>query len=917
MPDLDAVDVKSILAILLLLILFLHYNEHSIYLVNAYPDVTITVKTIDGASLPNAIVKAYTVVGETKYLNDTKKTGSDGKVTLSISNIKNYRLEVFYPAGFLVNITENFNYSALPKKEIYVNVLSKWTLRITDKYGRDPAANVKVEITHQDNDTLVFRGATGQDGRVEFSFVPLKSETPSADYLVNVTYADREFEITETCSKDRKNIDVKLDLYRVYVKVFDIMNRPVEGVVAEIREDLEDSPIFTAVSNSTGYAVLKLIPKGQYYLAAKLGEYEVYRSDEKLIKVTNEDEEASITAQAVKLNITVYDYDGESIISNLGAEINGEIRDSMNRLVSKTSTQEGELRFGHVPLGKFSLFVSIAGIEVYSKEYEITPKTAKGSIKGNFFDAKLTIDGSSLVNSSIIRYLKGMLKKEVLEIPLDFSAGYMSLENVPAYRGYLVKLYHGEQEVAETKIDITSDGQDLAIKIRGINVTLATFNMYNEPIQAHIEVYLENGVRYYTFETNNSGLAEIGEFLPISYFFKAYVMGVESGEVVVQPQASGSYTMNLRVGYGYIKLYDRDKESIIPEATIELQVGESKTTSVTNSSGVAFFKNIPFTTYLYKLYYYGFKVGEGETKIEMDRNLLEVVAPGILDLRLTVVDGEKQPIEDGRVVVTVGDKDISIDLNQNGQARIPNLPNITIYISGVYYKDVKVKTDTREINLMTDEMHVTISASIHTLEASIKLKNGETMKFGEVNIYVNGKKTSKILISENNPFVERLPGGELTIEVVFKNVKVASRSFTLDSSKTLTIHADVFRFVSTFYNSLGEKLKDLRLELERDNILIEELETDENGVIDTYLPGGVYKMGIHYGDEEYVSSIQIMDETLLSFMLPVQFLNPIILMFLPLINIAIILSYFMRNIKLLSSRPKKKQVRRIRKIPKI
>ncbi|MEM3398458.1 MAG: hypothetical protein QXR41_03490 [Nitrososphaerota archaeon] len=918
MPNLYSLRLKSLVVILFVSILFLQYcGENDVYLANAYPDITITVKTFDGVALPNAVVKAYTVQDGNKYLNDTKRTGSDGKVTLSISDTKSYRLEVYYPAGFLVNITENFNYSALPKKEIRVNVLSKWTLRITDKYGRDFLENVKVEITHRENETLRFSSTTDQDGKVQFTFIPLIDTTPSADYLVNISYVNRKFEITTTCSEDAKSIDIKLNLYRVIVKISDVMDRPIEGVVTELREDIQEGVAFKAVSNSTGYAVLKLIPNGQYYLIAKLGEYEVYRSDDRLVKVKDGDETASVTTRAVRLNITVYDFDGESIVSNLGTEINGEIRDNMNRLVSKTSTLEGELRFGHVPLGEFKLTVSVAGITVYSKEYEITPQTAKGSIRANFFDSRLTIDGSSLANSSITRYLKGILKKEVLEIPLDFSAGYVSLENIPAYEEYLVKLYIGEQEVAETKVGITRDEQELSIKIRGKNITVATLNIYDEPLSADVVAYLENGARYFIFKTDNSGLAEVGEFLPIKYNFVAYVMGVESGQVVVQPQSSTSYTINLRVGNAYIKLYDKDKESVIPDALIELLAGASKTNSMTNTSGIAFLRNIPFTTYSYKVYLYGFKVGEGEAPIEIDRNLLEVVAPGILDLRLNVVDAEKQAIDGGRVIISVGDKEVLVDLNQNGQARIPNLPNTTLYIVGLYYKDVKVKTDTREINLVTDEMPVTISASIYALEASVKLKNGETMKFGKVNIYVSGKKTSEISISENNPFTEKLPGGELTIEVVFKNVKVGSKTFTLDSPKSLTMQVDVYKFVSTFYNTLGEKLKGLRLRMERDNILIEELETDENGVVESYMPGGAYKVGILYDGEEYSSSIQIIDETKLSFMLPVQFVNPVILMLLPLVNIVMIFSHLARKIKLKSTHRKKKTVKRIMKIPKI
>ncbi|MCL7388985.1 MAG: hypothetical protein LZ173_03500, partial [Thaumarchaeota archaeon] len=147
--------VKILLSASLVLVLFLQNGLHTVY---SDPEVTITVKTIDNVALPNAVVKAYTVVDGNKLLNDTKTTDSSGKVTLSIRENKNYRLEIFYPSGFLVNVTTNFNYSALPKKELYVYVLSKWTLRITDKYGRDPLPNVFVRITHSENNSITQTG---------------------------------------------------------------------------------------------------------------------------------------------------------------------------------------------------------------------------------------------------------------------------------------------------------------------------------------------------------------------------------------------------------------------------------------------------------------------------------------------------------------------------------------------------------------------------------------------------------------------------------------------------------------------------------------------------------------------------------------------------------------------------------------
>ncbi len=882
----------------------------------ASPDVTLNVKTIDGKTLPNAIVKIYNSTNPQQLITE-KTTDSKGKASLPINETATYKLVVEYPRGFEVYTNSKFVYSELGEKEVRVNVLSEWVLTIYDKYGRDVLENVDVKIIHRENNTIAYSLKTGSDGKVKFTYVPLGGG-PSANYLVNISYANRVFEKDYECSEDEKSVSVKLDLYRVVVRVSDVLNRPVEGITAEIREDLDEKPISSSTSNSTGHAVLKLVPNGKYYLIAKLGEYAVYQSDEKVIEVYNNDKEFSITAQVVKLNVTVYDYDGESIISHLNTELIGQIRDlENNKLVSETSTLNGELKFNYVPLGKFKLTVTLAGIVVYSQDYEVNSQTAKGSVKARFYDAKLTIDASRLANKTIVNYLKGVLKKESLEIPLEFKDGYVSLQNIPSYSGYLVKLYYGDVEVSEGDIDITKDEVEVSIKVRGVNLTITTLNIYDQPIPAEVKVYLENGDEYFTFKTDNSGSAEVGELLPINYKFKAYLMNVECGELVVQPQSSTSYTINLRVKNVYVKLYDKDKESAIPDALIELHTGKSKTSSTTNSSGVAYFKNIPLTKYSYTIYMYGFKVGEGETEVSFEDKLLEFIASGILDLRLVIVDGDKQPIDGGRVVITVGDKDIEADVDNNGQARIINLPNTTLYISGLYYKGVKVKTEPSEINLVKDEMTVPLSTNIYTLQASIKLKNGEPMKFGEVNLYVNGEKTSKIDLSMNNPLTERLPGGELKIEVVFKNVKVASKTFAFDSSKELTVTAEVYQFTSTFYNTFGQKLAGLKVTIKGEKTPVEELETDESGVIDTYLPSGSYRVEMSYNGSEYSSLIVVNDTTNLSIMLPIDVLNPFFIILLSLVNIASISVYFIKKIRSKKIRQKKKKGKVVRKVLRI
>lgn len=874
--------------------------------------ITITIKTVDGEVLPNAIVKIFNSTH-----TFTSKTGSDGKATLTgVDGKKLYTLEVYYPSGFLVNRISDFNYSALTPKEVKVGVLSKWSITFWDKYGRDRLSNTLIEIIHSENNALRYSGRTDGNGKVEFSYIPL-SEANSMVYLINVSYANLNFELEYECSIDTKNIDIKLDLYRVIVKVLDFMNKPIQGVIVELVGELGQKTYFKESSNSTGYSVLKLVPKGDYYLIAKLQEYVVYSSSVKVIKVRDSDVEYSITAQAVRLNITVYDFDGEKIVSGFNVDLVGEIRDMNNKLVARTSTKDGKLRFDHVPFGKFKLNLTIADTTVFFQDYEVKSETVQGSIKAGFYDIKINVDGVHLVNSMIVKYLKGLLKKNLLEIPLDFSRGYATLENVPTSIGYILKLYFDKTEIGEHKVNITRDEEEITIQIRGKNITVNTLNLNDKPIVAEIQAYIRGNEPYFSFKTDPSGVARIGELLPITYLLKGHVMGVDCGQLEINPQVSEEYTLKLNVKNAFVRVYDKDKESMIQDATVELYVGKSKISSTTNSSGVASFENIPLTKYSYKTYFYGFKVAEGELTLTLDSEVSEIVAPGILDVRLAIVDGERQPIDGGRIILSIGDKQIEAKIDDNGFARIRELPNSTIYIERLHYKGVNVNVEPSEINLVRDEMLVVLSTSVYTLQGSVILKNEKPMNFGEVNIYVNGEKISTISLSESNSFSERLPSGEVKIDVIFKKSRVASKTLTLDSPKQIILTAEVYKLNSIFYDTLNKPLEGLNIEVRSDKDFLEELETNEKGVVEVYLPSGSYLLKINYDNRTYDSSIKLREDTELVFMLPIEISNPVILILLPFINIAIVSLCFSKIISIRKVKVKKTRRKLPSRLPRV
>ncbi|MEM4466869.1 MAG: Ig-like domain-containing protein [Nitrososphaerota archaeon] len=912
------INSKIFLSLVALSIVFLIVNFIPIaFSQSSTVSVTLVVKTIDDKPLPNAKVKLYNTTDPSQILVGT--TNTYGKVKFSILKDKSYGYVIEYPSGFKVGEGEiKFTGDVEDQEEILLDpayVLSSWIHIVTDNYGRDPVPGVDVIITHEENKTITFAGKTDSNGKISFSYIPLGLKN-YADYRVNISYANRFYADTYECSGANKEIIIKLPLFRVNVEITDIKNRPVAGIVAGVTENIQVEPIFKNISNATGYSIIKLVPEGEYYLVAKLGEHVVYVSEEKF-RVQYRDLDLFIKANVVQFNLTVYDYDEERIASGFGADLIGEIRKA-GKLVASSSTREGILRFGYVPLGEFELTIKLADIPIYSSsKYKIDETTAEGKIKANLYDVKIKLDGSRLVNETITRYLIGELKKNTLTINFNFTRGYVELKDIPSSSGYQLKLYFDNTVVSESSIDITQDDETVIHVLIGVNITLFTVNLNDKPASSYLEIYLQNGDKYASLEIGASGRVDIGELLTIPYILKGYVMDIEVASQNISPRKTGEeYVLKLSVRDVYVRIYDKDSESAIPEVLLELYVKRSKVSSITNSSGIAIFRNMPLTKCSFKTFYYGFKVGEGELNIDRDTEIFGVVASGILDLRLQVLDGEKIPLDGGKLTLTIGDSLIDVAIDSSGSAIVKNLPNTTIYISSFEYKKVKVKVSPSEFNLIKDDMFLSLTAEVYRLDGSIVMKNGKPLTSTKVNIYSQGVKIATKNLLENSSFQERIPKGEVRIEVFHKDVKVGDKTLVVDVTKSLQIIVNVYEFTCRFHDSFGKPIETIVKILDKSGYKIDEVKLDKSGFLKTLLPSGAYELNIEYEGSLYKIPFTVNDDKSLSFIIPINLIDPILVMSLPIFNIIAVVFPIMRKAKIRKSRkPTGRRERRV--IPRI
>lgn len=808
--------------------------------------LTVTIKTLDNEPLQGAIVEIY---------NETMRifrgtTNQDGHITPTIVHNKTYTVKVYYPAGNMV-YNQQFEYDET--QIIMVNVISRWIIRVYDSGGRDPVKDGNVTITYQSNDTITYKGETDSNGKIVFG--PL----PSGSYEVKVSFKGRTYdEGVKTVSVGNQETTIYLSLYRVTVRVKDVDQNPVENVIVSIRRELDEPPISTATSDENGEALLKLVPKNSYYLEARFKDYVVYESDSKILDVFD-DTEIDIVIEAVKLNITVYDADGEDVIAGPQFSLSGELRGSGNVLVAEAETTDGTLSFGHVPLRNFTLRIKLGDLTVYSATYEVTEESSIGKVNGKFYDVVLRVNTTGLANETMAKYLSGVLKRGELEFPFKMRGGEAAVKNVPSATDYSAELFFDDSKVGEaSNIAISEDEQKITLPLNSYKINVYVTNLKGKPVSVDVSIALMNGTQVTSFKTGDDGKGSSKPLLPTNYRLIIYYDEIKTGEREIDLKSDMNLTLQAAMTDVVLRIYDSDQEDALSGVNVRLQAGTFKKEFVSGEDGAALLQNLPLTVYKLTAWYYGFKVLDTSLEVSTGTPEIDLKANGVLDVRLKFVDSVKKPLDGGTAVLTVGDKDIEVELNEAGEARVKNLPNSTIYVK-LLYKGVEVKVDPSEFKLNIDEQAIAFIARVHSITISILRGDGDPLRDGVAEVYVNGEPISSHNLIEENIFTERLPEGEVLIKVEFRGRTIGEKTIYLEEPmKQLTLKTNTYLFGMTIYDSSRNLVKGAKITAKDKQGKVGEAITDEKGHATLLLPGGSYTFIIDFGNEtlEYITNLK-------------------------------------------------------------
>ena len=816
-------------------------------MVKADPGVTIKIYTLDDKRLPGAFVQ---IENDTTTLSGM--TNSNGEVSFNINETATYTLKVFYPPGNLVYEDSNFNYSETESGKLVVDVLSGWTIGVWDHEERDPVPGANVTIIFKENDSVRYSKLTGDDGKT--SFGPL----PSGSYYVVIRFKDLEEERTESADPAHKTVSITLPLYRVNVEVRDRFGSPIEGVRIYLKPDLGEEAISEDETDVDGKAVLKLIPSGRYYLEAYLKDILVYQSEGKEIHVISSDESKTITVNAARLNITVYDYDGEDVIKGEDLRLKGElVRDG--KTVGEAETIDGVLRFGHTPFADFTLKIYLGDLQVYSSKYTVKKETAGGFVRAKFYDVTLRLNSTGLANKTIVESLKGDLRRGNIELKFDVVKCVAELKNIPAAEDYIIRLYFKDRKVGEFHdIKVEKENQEIELKLRGYVVKVNVKSLDGEPLRSDVVITLPTGEKVTSFETAEDGSGSSSLLLPMPYHIHVYLDGIHVGEEEIVLSSNMSKSITASVKNVVFKVYDRDGKDILKNVSLEVSAEKLKRTGSSDEEGKILIKNLPTYNYRIIVRYVGFIVLEDRIAIEPDTKELKIKASGVLDARLRFLDALKNPLDGGEVILSFGSEKLKAEIGRYGDVRVENLPNTTITVE-LFYKGVKVDTQPREFNLRMDEMSIVFSSRVHQATFKIFRGDGKPLREGVAEVYIDGNLTSTHDLKEENVFTERLPEADILVKVKFRGRPVGEKVIYLEEpTKEVSVTTSIYPFEMRIYDSAGKPVKGAMVTISDQFGKIAEAASNDKGVFSTIIPIGKYNFTVSVGNQtcSYVLEIR-------------------------------------------------------------
>ena len=792
----------------------------------------LTIKTSDDTAV---------IRGAEIFVNDTLKgvTNTAGQLNVtSVNRMANQKLEVKF-RGFSVYLKNDFNASKFSNPaSITLNVnVAAMRINVRSAIG-NPVAGVKLTLTYG---SLTNTTTTGGDGSATINLMPYTTYTITAQYR---GYDVGTFVRTFTGSP----LTLNAELYSIRATVQTLEGEPVPSAIVRVwygtRQSGNTTGFASATTNSEGVAEVGLLPAGSYPLNVEYNGETVYQSTS-AITVSGPSTPHLARTDLTRYRVRVFDVDGTDQITGLSLE--GRLYRGNNPYGGAVTTTSGELSFGLVKSGTYTLVVKMGELEVFRGEVNAPADT---SVNGRFYDAVVRVDAAGTPSQNLLSSVTVRLRVGSYTVERTTTQSSARFTNLPAAQ-YNYEVIRGPYTIGTGQLNVNADEQTIPIRPTLYTLKLKLVNDLGEGIPATATLRTYDEVQVATVTASEDGTATVSGLIPILYRGKTTFknVAVDDGFEFTLDQDNKQVVVQTKVYTPVFRVLDFDGVENIGNAVVTVSSENIIEEGTTNPTGKVVIRNLPIKTYTVRVNYLGIPVHEENVRVDSNREI-RLKASGIIDVELEILDDESRPLEEGSVQIALGAAKYTKNIS-GGKTRFENIPAGT-YTATVQYKNLTVY-DKKQTTFSADEDSARINVMVYYLRLTLVKSDGTPLSQAAVTAKISGRLIAQAFTDQAGRAELKLPRGDFSVDVTYQDTAVASQTLSVVQSTTLQLKTKVYRVEVRVVGPDGTPVAGAEISVNRDDKLVEKTSTKEDGSAFFYVAEGEYTWTTKIGGYTYTS----------------------------------------------------------------
>ncbi len=817
--------------------------------------ITVTVLNGLGEPLPNANVTAFFSANNTKVPNTggregSKITGPDGRAVLKLVNGTSgasYLIRVRY-FGLEMNTTD---FDCDPRCDftsysVRLNVYHL-TIRVRSGSGADPVPNARVNVTSSLTipSEIVRNQQTDSGGTLVVRNLPAGIEYSIAVSYTAVGNVRLERSATLTLNADSTSVEIRLELYRISMRVQDMDGNAISGATVELLRG--GSTLLSESSRADGSVVFRLLPEGTYSLRFRIGgELIDERPD---VVLSNDYDLGALMLPVRKLSLLMRSLNDRPVN---GFQLTVQLVHDGSVYRSATTTTDS-VDFGYVRANRdYTVRVLFEGQTVYEGRLRGSDIGTGLRLRLNFgnFGISLNLEGlfgnlPRLLRDSVTVKLTVEGGSSSFERALSDSQALFTDHPLVPYRYQLLYL---SSVIGEGTLRPQRNGDLLTVRPETRDLDLALVSLDGRPVPGTVVLSIGNAEVGRVQLASQAG--RVQGLVVLSYNYRVIYLGVQvaEGEISRDTVREGSADLRVRVLDLLVRVLDHDGEVPLEGALVTLQVVGYRDLKTTNATGYAAFGNVPYNRANVTVRYMGVDVYSAEVEYRLEERSILISGTRVFRVHLSALSGERSPLPEGRYVLEIGEFRSEGELDEQGEATVRLVPGGNVRVS-VYFKGVVVRQSEERVDEQDERLELVTRVFRRAVDVLYLDLEGNRKGLGGVEVDYRLKGSNELIANVTTDDRGRaealLPASDYVVSYRYLDVEVSRREVShaarLEEEVELPVYEVSYRILDVEGSPVGNLTATFLLLQQRGGfkqVLRQHLDPSGSGT--AILPAGKY-----------------------------------------------------------------------------